>query len=1539
MGRGGSPGGRFRASISIYLILMVSSVFWVGQAQPTESSPLLSGCETDYPPFCMVRDDGRADGFSVELLVAALQRMGQEATFRTGPWSEVRGWLERSEVDVLPLVGRTPEREKVFDFTVPYMTMHGALVVRTDTADVRTLDDLTGRRVAVMEADNAEEFLRREARDFEIVTTRTFTDALHLLADGGCDAVVIQRLVAIRLLQETGLADLKIISQPVAEFSQDFCFAVHKGNHALLSLLNEGLSLVVADGTHRRLYAEWFARLELPTDRTIVIGGDHNYPPFEFLDEHGRPVGYNVDLIWAVAQAVGLSIEVRLGPWAEMLRALGDGKVDAMQGMFYSPERDQRFDFSQAHIVNHSVAVVRTGEGSPPASVQELEGMQIIVQNGDIMHDFVIQHGVDEFLTTVDSQEDALRALLAGERDVALVSRVTALYLIDQHGWKTLSVGRTPLLSPEYCFAVPHGSLALLAELSEGLRTVQLSGEYRRIQEKWLGVYEPAVGTLEAIRVIAIVIGPLVVIALLALLWVRTLRRRVVAGTAQLRRSAGFQRAMVSCAPVALYSVDAQGIVVNWNESAERIFGWTAEEIIGQPLPVVPAERQGDFDELLRRVLDGDQLVGEEMLHRRRDGMPITVSLSMAPVLDEHGKSIGLMGAAYDITERTQAERAVRESQAHLASMLNAITESAFLMMPDGIIIAANDEVTHRLRPSDGTLVGKNAYDALSPQVAENRRRYAERVVASGRAVQFEDQRDGRSIHNSIYPVFDGSGQVAQLAIFGEDITERRQSEERVTLLGHMLDKAPAAITVHDEEGRFLYANQQACALHGYADEVEYLAVNLQELDAPESAIQIEERMQQIAETGEARFEVAHHRKDGSTFPLSVHAKAIEWDGRSAILSIAVDIAERRQAEEKLQAEKDWSEAIIASAPNLVIGLSEGAKIQIFNAHAERVTGHRAADVMGTSWIDTFIAEPLREEILGVWDEIVAGRLIEHHHENEILTKHAGVRTVSWSNTILTSPDDEFRMILSIGEDVTDRRRVEQSLHESEARFRRYVENAPYGVFITDAAGRYLEANHAAVRIIGYTLAQLKTMSIRDLLPPNDMAEGLAHFQQLLETGSVFGELALRRADGALRYCSLSAVRLSEDRYLGFAQDIHDRKQTQLRLARVYRHQKRINGLSFEIGSSTDTDRIHQLVDHAVRELMDVSAFIVSSYDADTSLIRAEYITKEGGTVVDVAALPSLPLAASGGNQSTVLREGVPVNVPDYRASRAGGKTEYTVNDRGDVNPGPPPAEAAEITRSALLVPMRVSGKIIGVMQVQSTRLRAFDEEDEQVLSGLANVAAIALSNAQLLTEVHDALEGTILATGRTMAYRDPYTAGHQQQVSQLASAIGRACGLEDERLEGLRVAALLHDLGKIAIPAEILSKPTALSTIEMDIIRTHPRVGHELLAGVSFPWPVAEIILQHHERLDGSGYPGGIPGEAMLREARILAVADVVEAMASYRPYRPSLGIEAALQELEEGRGVRYDAEIVDVCLRLFREDGFSFEEPLVDDLPRPTT
>jgi putative nucleotidyltransferase with HDIG domain len=253
-----------------------------------------------------------------------------------------------------------------------------------------------------------------------------------------------------------------------------------------------------------------------------------------------------------------------------------------------------------------------------------------------------------------------------------------------------------------------------------------------------------------------------------------------------------------------------------------------------------------------------------------------------------------------------------------------------------------------------------------------------------------------------------------------------------------------------------------------------------------------------------------------------------------------------------------------------------------------------------------------------------------------------------------------------------------------------------------------------------------------------------------------------------------------------------------------------------------------------------------------------------------------------------------------------------------------------------LLLPLKTEERLVGILLIGNKLSgEPYSTEDRRLLQTVSSEVAISIENAGRYEnvqreheELQQTMEGIIHAMSLTVETRDPYTAGHQRRVAELASAIAKEMGLSEWHVEGMRITGLLHDVGKLVVPAEILSKPGPINQYEFSIIKTHSEVGYEILKGIAFPWPVTQAILQHHERLDGSGYPKGLPGKDIILEARILGVSDVVEAMSSHRPYRPALGLDSALKEILKERGVLYDAEVVDACLRLSQRNELEFKE-----------
>lgn len=281
---------------------------------------------------------------------------------------------------------------------------------------------------------------------------------------------------------------------------------------------------------------------------------------------------------------------------------------------------------------------------------------------------------------------------------------------------------------------------------------------------------------------------------------------------------------------------------------------------------------------------------------------------------------------------------------------------------------------------------------------------------------------------------------------------------------------------------------------------------------------------------------------------------------------------------------------------------------------------------------------------------------------------------------------------------------------------------------------------------------------------------------------------------------------------------------------------------------------------------------------------------------------------------------------------------EKAVPERGYL-----PSRAEEIRRrcaSYIALPLVSKDQDFGALHVYAKESGAFDEEEIGLLTELANSVAygiemfrtrkeFSLTQKKLRQEakrIQGTLENTVSVLSSAVEARDSYTAGHQRRVSRLAYFIAKELSLPKDRIEGIRMAGVIHDIGKIYVPPEILGKRSWLTEMEFNIIKTHTQVGYDIIKPVKFPWPIAKIILQHHERMNGSGYPFGLLEEEILMEARILSVADVIEAMFSHRSHRPALGINNALEEISRNKGTLYDPEVVDACLKLFNKKSFKF-------------
>ena len=533
--------------------------------------------------------------------------------------------------------------------------------------------------------------------------------------------------------------------------------------------------------------------------------------------------------------------------------------------------------------------------------------------------------------------------------------------------------------------------------------------------------------------------------------------------------------------------------------------------------------------------------------------------------------------------------------------------------------------------------------------------------------------------------------------------------------------------------------------------------------------------------------------------------------------------------------------------------------------------GYRREEVVGR-WFGDFLAPESVPRFREQFPSLIAEGEI-HDAELVLMRKDGSRRTVLLDGRVERDGRGTFKRTHCVFHDITDRARLQKLIEHSEKRYRELCEHMSSGVAVYEARANgedfvFTDFNGAAERIDQIDRRGVIGKSVLEVFP-NVKEFGLFDvFGRVWRTGKPEHHPVLQYHDKRITGWRDNYVyKLPSGEIVAVYDDVTEQKQVEEAI-----HEREERFRSLVLGASDSIT------------MTDLDGNILFVNEAGLALYGAKTVEGViGKNVFEFIAQEDLPAAREG--MERVLREGIAKNRKYLLVTVNGKKTpvEMTVS----------------LIRDAAGKPYR----LMAVLRDITERRQA-----EQ--------------------QLRKSLEGTIRALGQTTETRDPYTAGHQRRVTELACVIAEAMTLSKDRIEAIRAAGQMHDIGKLAVPAEILAKPGSPTEAEYALLQTHPQVAYDILKSIDFPWPVAQIVLQHHERWDGAGYPQGLTGEAILLEARILAVADVVEAMASHRPYRPALGIDKALEEIAAQKGIGYDPDVVDVCVRLFTTGEYRFGE-----------
>jgi PAS domain S-box-containing protein/putative nucleotidyltransferase with HDIG domain len=670
----------------------------------------------------------------------------------------------------------------------------------------------------------------------------------------------------------------------------------------------------------------------------------------------------------------------------------------------------------------------------------------------------------------------------------------------------------------------------------------------------------------------------------------------------------------------------------------------------------------------------------------------------------------------------------------------------------------------------------------------------------------------------------------------------------------------------------------------------------------------LKEKLQRLGPALRRELKEAHNHQ----LHKSSEANHIENETRLRQFAATV-AAEHEKVKEKLKEDEDRFQLLIENASDIILFVDPDHRVTYGSPSVEKLLGYKPEEYLGKDEHGFIHPEDVQKVILST-EEAVRTRRVPKM-EMRIRHKEGGWRTFESNTTLQFDGDNLLGFIVNL-RDVSDRKEAEYNLKKSEELFKTLAHVSPVGIYMCNFNGEVLFVNDQWCTITGITNEEAAGLGWTKILHPEDKEKVLNEFLYAAQNQRRYKtECRFQRPDGTIRWILGEGIATTDSLgkpiyYIGTVTDVTDFHSQRENLLRLNRALSAVGKCNEAILRAISKQQLMDVVcNHLVTHGGYAAGWITSARQANIP----ETISKAGDYEDLIACL-----ADEQCELESTRREANTVRVPVEIATRS-----------------------TQCKLSLLEFPLYDhTGNIFAILNICERDTQVFSKEEFKLLEGLAADLSFGISTLQLREErdlaqrestrfqkkLRQSLEDGLQALAATLELRDPYTAGHQQRVGELAAEIARELGLTEEEVHAIRLAGVVHDIGKIHIPAELLAKPTPLTRIEYELVKTHSQAGYEILKSVEFPWPIAEIVWQHHERLDGSGYPRGLKGDEILQETRIISVADVVEAMASHRPYRPGLGINVALNAILEERGTLFDPEVVDACIKVFTEKNFHF-------------
>ncbi len=823
-----------------------------------------------------------------------------------------------------------------------------------------------------------------------------------------------------------------------------------------------------------------------------------------------------------------------------------------------------------------------------------------------------------------------------------------------------------------------------------------------------------------------------------------------------------------------------------------------------------------------------------------------------------------------------------KKDSGFIDTVFNNIGALIIVLDREGRIICFNLACQAATGYSFQDVAGKSITEIMTDDAASTRARLEDKLrshnPSAHESAWISKSGERRLIAWSNTAIFDNNGEVDYIIATGSDITERKQAEktlyESEEKLRMILDYSPHCIVLTDLSGVIIDCSQTSLDVTGFTKE-EMIGMSAYELIVPRDRAMAAKNMKEIVAQDTIRaYEFTHVNKEGREYEFELTADLIkDRNGRPvAVIAVLKDITDRKQAERELALRA----LLLDNANDSIILHDFQGRLYYVNEVACKLHGCTREEMLQKNLFSLCIPEP----------EDHNQKQVEELDEQdccafEVTTfRKDGTQFPIEVNTRMIRVGDR-QMGLSVARDITDRKKTEKVLQWERDFSNAVLDTVGALVFVVDRAGQIIRFNRACESVSGYAFQEVQCKVFWEfLLLPEEAEKAKITFKRLHVGFPIGNENCWITKQGEYRLISWRyTVLLNEasvvEYVIAAGLDITEQRQIQSALQQ-------------------SEERFRALFENAPMGIA------ICRHNGQVLLANQACLSMFGKDFKDFSE-------AYNGNCIEYIapsfREEILEIIARHERGESMPRLYETVGLKKDGSQFPIYVEISNISLRDIVLAVVFINDISEIKRTEEMLRLSY-------------------------TKLESTLEQVVKSLSHMAEMRDPYTAGHQVRVANLACAIASELGMSGEQLQAIRTTALIHDIGKTAVPSEILSKPGMLSDLERSFVKAHAQASYDIVNSIEFKWPVAEIILQHHERLNGSGYPRGLSGDSILKEAKIIAIADVVEAMASHRPYRPAMPIDKALDEIRQNRGILYDPEAVDACLKLFVEKHFALRD-----------